>query len=51
LQRAYGIIHKKVGSDFPGETFCVFKEKEEKHYGEYRTRRLALEAWDKLEAK
>ncbi|MFH0814213.1 MAG: hypothetical protein V2A69_15460 [Pseudomonadota bacterium] len=47
----FGIIHKKVGSDFTGETFRVLKEKEERQYGEYRTRRLALEAWDKLEAK
>jgi len=36
------------GPDFPGETFRVLKEKEEKQYGEYRTRRLVLEAWDKL---
>ena len=34
--------------DFPGETFRVLKEKEEKQYGEYRTRRLVLEAWDRL---
>jgi len=32
-------------SDFPDETFCVLKEKE---FGEYRTRRLVLEAWDRL---
>ena len=37
--------------DFPGDTFRVLKEKEEKQYGEYRTRRLVLEAWDKLEAR
>ena len=36
------------GSDFPGETFRVLKEKEIKKYGEYRTRRLVLEAWDRL---
>jgi len=36
---------------FPGEIFRVLKEKEEKQYGEYRTKRLVLEAWDKLEAK
>jgi hypothetical protein len=36
------------GPDFPGETFRVLKEKEEKLYGEYRTRRLVLEAFDKL---
>jgi hypothetical protein len=45
------IFNKKFGPDFPGETFRVFKEKEEKQYGEYRTRRLVLEGWDKLEAK
>ncbi len=36
------------GPDFPGETFRVLKEKEEKQYGEYPTRRLALEAWEIL---
>ena len=39
------------GEDFPGETFRVLKEKEVKQFGGYRTRRLVLEAWDKLEAK
>src|SRR5512147_1396413 len=37
------------GEDFPGETFRVLKEKEVKQFGEYRTRRLVLEAWDYLE--
>lgn len=37
------------GPDFPGETFRVLKEKEERLYKEYRTRRLVLEAWDALE--
>lgn len=36
--------------DFPGETFRVLKEKEERLCGEYRTRRLVLEAWERLEA-
>ena len=36
------------GKDFPGETFRVLKEKEVRLYGEYRTRRLVLEAWDRL---
>jgi len=36
------------GPDFPGETFHVLKEREIKQYGEYRTRRLVLEAWDRL---
>src|SRR5262249_16787485 len=36
------------GPDFPGETFRVLKEREVKQYGEYRTRRLVLNAWDDL---
>lgn len=38
------------GPDFPGETFRVLKEKEIKLYEEYRTRRLVLEAWDRMVA-
>jgi hypothetical protein len=41
---------EKPALDFPGETFRVLKEKEERVYGEYRTRRLVLEAWERLEA-
>lgn len=37
------------GPDYPGETFRVLKEKEIKKYGEYRTRRLVLEAWERME--
>jgi len=37
------------GPDFPDETFRVLKQKEERLYGEYRTRRLVLAAWDALE--
>jgi len=49
----YVLPHSKdlYGPNFPGETFRVLKEKEEKQYGEYRTRRLVLEAWDKMEVK
>jgi hypothetical protein len=36
------------GENFPGETFRVLKEKELAKYGEYRTRRLVLEAWERL---
>ena len=36
------------GPDFPGETFRVLKEKEEREFGEYRTSRLILEAWDRI---
>jgi hypothetical protein len=39
------------GEDFPGETFRVLKDKEIRAYGEYRTRRLVLEAWDRLFGK
>jgi len=35
-------------STFPGETFRVLKEKEIRQFGEYRTRRLVLEAWERL---
>jgi len=35
--------------DFPGETFRVLKDKETKQFGDYRTRRLVLEAWERLE--
>ena len=38
------------GPDYPSETFRVLKEKEIRHHGEYRTRRLVLEAWDRMEA-
>jgi len=34
--------------DFPGETFRVLKEREMRQYGEYRTKRLVLEVWDRL---
>lgn len=38
-----------LGSNFPGETFRVLKEKEINMFGEFRTRRLILDAWDRLE--
>ncbi|ABX04601.1 MAG TPA: hypothetical protein DEF47_02145 [Herpetosiphon sp.] len=56
IARLYGLSRDELryildpaevyGPDFPGETFRVLKEKELKQYGEYRTRRLVLEAWD-----
>lgn len=36
------------GPNYPSETFRVLKEKEIRQYGEYRTRRLVLEAWDRM---
>jgi hypothetical protein len=38
------------GPDFPSETFRVLKEREIKQYGEYRSCRLILAAWDRLTA-
>jgi len=56
--RAYGLTRDELryildpadvhGPDFPSETFRVLKEKEQRQFGEYRTRRLVLEAWDRL---
>ena len=58
--RAYGLTREELryildpaevmGSDYPSETFRVLKEKEVKKYGEYRTRRLVIEAWERMEA-
>jgi hypothetical protein len=39
---------RAAASDFPGETFRVLRDNELKQYGEYRTRRLVLEAWNRL---
>ncbi|MDD5461523.1 MAG: hypothetical protein PHG00_07805 [Methylococcales bacterium] len=57
--RAYGLTRDELryildpadvmGDDYPSETFRVLKNNELKKFGEYRTRRLVLEAWDKLE--
>lgn len=54
--RLYGLTHNELryildpkdvmGADYPSETFRVLKENELRTYGEYRTRRLVLEAWD-----
>jgi hypothetical protein len=58
--RAYGLTRDELryildpadvmGNDYPSETFRVLKNNEMRKYGEYRTRRLVLEAWDRLEA-
>ena len=39
-----------IGADYPSETFRVLKNNEIRQFGEYRTRRLVLEAWDRLAA-
>jgi len=38
-----------MGQDYPSETFRVLKKKEQGEFDEYRTQRLVLAAWDKLE--
>jgi hypothetical protein len=58
--RAYGLDRNDLryildpadvkGAGYPSETFRVLKEKEIRQFGEYRTRRLVLEAWDRMEA-
>jgi hypothetical protein len=57
--RAYGLTCDELryildpadvkGPDYPSETFRVLKEKEIRQFGEYRTRRLVLAAWDRME--
>ena len=57
--RAYGLTRDELryildpadvkGPDYPSETFRVLQEKEVRQYGEYRTRRLVLAAWDQME--
>jgi hypothetical protein len=57
IARLYGLTRDELryildpadiyGPEFPGETFRVLKEKEQRMYGEYRTRRLVLAAWDR----
>jgi hypothetical protein len=37
-----------LGAEFPSETFRLLRDREIKRVGEYRTRRLVLEAFDKL---
>lgn len=56
--RAYGLTRDELryildpadthGPTYPSETFRVLKENETRRHGEYRTRRLVLEAWDRL---
>ncbi|MFV9443532.1 Eco57I restriction-modification methylase domain-containing protein [Pseudomonas aeruginosa] len=38
-----------MGECYPSETFRVLKKKEQGEFDEYRTQRLVLAAWDKLE--
>jgi hypothetical protein len=57
--RAYGLTRDELryildpadalGPDYPSETFRVLKQSEIRRYGEYRTARLVLAAWDRTE--
>jgi hypothetical protein len=38
------------GADYPSETFRVLKKNEIAKYGEYRTARLVLQAWDRMQS-
>lgn len=39
-----------MGADYPSETFRVLKNNEMREFGEFRTQRLVLEAWDQQSA-
>lgn len=57
--RAYGLTRDELryildpadvmGPDYPSETFRVLQKNETKLFREYRTRRLVLDAWDRME--
>ena len=57
--RAYGLTRDELryildpadvmGPEYPSETFRGLKNNEVRKYGEYRTARLVLDAWDRLE--
>jgi hypothetical protein len=57
--RAYGLTRDELryildpadvkGPDYPSETFRVLKTNEIRPFGEYRTARLVLQAWDRME--
>ena len=57
--RAYGLTRDELryildpadvkGPDYPSETFRVLKNNELRQFGEYRTQRLVLAAWDRLD--
>jgi hypothetical protein len=59
--RAYGLMRDELryvldpadvrGSDYPSETFRVLKKNEIARFGEYRTARLVLAAYDQVASK
>jgi hypothetical protein len=59
IAKLYGLIRDQLryildptdvyGPNYPSETFRVLKKNEIAKYGDYRTARLVLDAWDRLE--
>jgi len=59
--RAYGLTRDELryildpadvkGPEYPSETFRVLKTNEIRRFGEYRTARLVLQAWDTMERR
>ena len=56
IAKLYGLTHDQLldpadiyGPTFPSETFRVLKKNEIAKYGEFRTARLVLDAWDRME--
>ena len=59
--RLYGLDERELryildpadvyGEDYPSESFRVLKEKEIAEFGEYRTRRMVLDAWERMKGK
>jgi hypothetical protein len=59
--RAYGLTREELryildpadvkGADYPSKTFRVLRDKEKREFGEYRTARLVLQAYDELTAE
>jgi hypothetical protein len=59
--RLYGLTREELlfildpayanGPNYPSETFRVLRKNEEAKYGEYRTARLVMQAWDELAAR
>ena len=57
--RLYGLTREELryildpadvlGPDYPSETFRVLKNNEMREFGEYRTQRMVLAAWDSLQ--
>jgi N-6 DNA Methylase len=59
LARKYGVTRDELryilepadvmGANYPSETFRGLKRNEQAAFGEYRTQRLVLDAWDRME--